>query len=206
MADLDSTDLDLLELPGQAPHTLDVDAELAALFGESNENGATPAGPAEPPPLVVGPVTSPSVGPADARLVLPFTPHSFADYSWLSALHLVPEHEQLLLRYPAIALKRHTQYGLVLMAAYLADTERRIRRNLKLGNDLFFYAEELELTEPETKHLKCRIVIKTLPHRVGMRIRFWENGPQGDVVGKSGVYEVRAAGLQRISGFRGTTR
>jgi hypothetical protein len=124
----------------------------------------------------------------------------------LSALHLVPEHEQLIRRYPAIGLKQHAQHGLVLMAAYLEDTGRKIRRNLKLGDDVFFYAEELELTEPETEALHCRIVVKMLRHRVGMRIRFWENGPQGDVAGKSGIYEVRATGLQLISGAKGTTR
>ena len=91
----------------------------------------------------------------------------------------------------------------MLLAAYLEDTTRRVRRNLKLGEHLFFAAPELELVEPDTKALNCRVIIKTLPHQVGMRIRYWENTPSGDVPGKSGTFIVTERGLERLGLHKG---
>jgi len=124
-----------------------------------------------------------------------------AEFAWEDAYHLVPPQIlPLLKRYPAIGISQHAQHGLVLLAAYLEDKQRRIRRNLQIGRDTFFYATELEILEPDTRTLNCRIVIKTFRHEPGMRIRFWQNTPNGDTPGRSGVFELTERGLRQLSG------
>lgn len=126
-----------------------------------------------------------------------------AEFAWENAYHLVPPPMLALLkRHPAIRMSQHAEHGLVLLAAYLEDKKRRIRRNLQIGRDTFFYATEIEIVEPDTRAFDCRIVIKTFRHEPGMRIRFWQNTPDGDTPGKSGVFETTARGLQQISGQR----
>jgi len=200
MADPVFTDAELAALFEEVkPPCLEVDGELAALLGESlDSTDARPTLVATPSTMVTVPVSGALASPAPAPVS-----QNQADYSWLQARHLVLQYERLILRYPAIGLMQHDQYGLVLVAAYLEDLNQRIRRNLTLGDDLFFHAPELELFEPDTKKLGCRIIVKTLRHQVGMRIRFWENRPQGDVLGKTGVYEVRERGLTLLTGSKG---
>lgn len=189
MADLQLTDEELAallaEVPPQHPRN---GTEIAALLGESVPPTPTSA---SLPPAAAATAPAESSGSQD-----------LGDYSWLRAIDLVPEHRQLILRYPAIGLKKHPQHGVVLMAAYLEDVKRRVRRNLKLGDQMFFHADALEVTEPETKALGCRLVIKTMRHQVGMRIRFWQNEPHGDAPGRSGTYEVRDSGLQLLKGIK----
>lgn len=176
---------DLSDLFTESPSTID-DDRVAALTG-------LPAVPSTPEPAQASALTASK----------PETPVRDDDYAWTRAFHLVPEFSRLLSRYPAIGLSQHPRHGLVLVAAYLEDTSRRVRRNLKFGDDLFFAVAELEVVEPETKALKCRVIIKTLPHQVGMRIRYWENTPAGDVPGKSGAFIVTERGLERLGHRKG---
>jgi len=126
-----------------------------------------------------------------------------AEFTWENAYHLVPPPMLALLkRHPAIGISQHPEHGLVLLAAYLEDKQRRIRRNLQIGSDTFHYATEIEILEPDTQAFDCRIVIKTFRHEPGMRIRFWQNTPDGDTPGKSGVFETTARGLRQLSGQR----
>jgi len=180
--------------------------ELAAMFAEAPDGSPSDdllnvlAGrPADARSLSLPVASERGIELKSASLVSGGGGDGTGEYSWLRAIHLVPAHRQLILRYPAIGLKRHSEHGIVLMAAYLEDTLRRVRRNLMLDGDLFFHADALEATEPDTKAIGCRIVIKTIRHRVGMRIRFWQNEAQGDALGKSGTYEVRESGLQLLT-------
>lgn len=126
-----------------------------------------------------------------------------AEFTWENAYHLVPPPMLALLRrYPAIGISQDPEHGLVLLAAYLEDKKRCVRRNLKIGNDTFFYATDLKILEPDTRAFDCRIVIKTLRHEPGMRIRFWQNTPDGDTPGKGGVFETTVRGLRQLSGQR----
>lgn len=201
------TDAELAALlESTTPARSDADAAFAALLGES----PTPEVPeAAPPPAVeqgVGhdvltPQPQPlvtSVGAGDGRQVA---------HAWENALHLLPPlFVRLVRRYPAIGVAEHPKHGLVLLAAYVEDTRRKVRRNLKLGDDLFFHAAELEALEPDTKTFDCRILVKTLRHQPGMRIRYWENTSAGDTVGKSGTFQVTERGLIRLGGVRGGGR
>jgi hypothetical protein len=201
MADPPFTDADLaVLLEGTKPAPLDVEGELAALLGEGLDViPAAPASAAMPTPMVSEPATE-GIEPAPSAP----TPagKNQDEYAWLRALHLAPQYQRLILRYPAIGLMQHDQHDLVLVAAYLEDVRQRIRRNLKLGDDLFFHAPEIEVFEPDTKKFGCRIMVKIMRHQVGMRIRYWENRPQGDVLGKTGIYEVREKGLTLVHGSR----
>jgi hypothetical protein len=124
-----------------------------------------------------------------------------AEFAWENAYHLVPPPMlRLVKRYPAIGISQHPDHGLVVLAAYLEDKQRRVRRNLQIGNDTFFYAPELEIVEPDTRAFDCRIVLKTFRHQPGMRIRYWQNTPNGDTPGKTGAFEVTERGLLQIIG------
>lgn len=148
---------------------------------------------------LVEPIVTPDSAAEFLSAPLPSVAAASNEYSWESAKHLLPEWAgRLIARYPAIGVSDHPVHGRVLVAAYLEDKGRRVRRNLKIGNDLFFYAEELELIEPDTKHLDCRVVIKTLPYRSGMCVRYWENTASGDAPGRSGTFELVAGGLKRM--------
>jgi hypothetical protein len=133
----------------------------------------------------------------------PNTRMPVSEHSWENAFHLVPPHLlPLLRRYPPIGLSQHPKHGLVILIAYLEDKGRRLRRNFKLGNDMFFHASELETLEIDTEGFDCRIVVKTFRHQPGMRIRYWENTPNGDTPGRSGSFDVTARGLRRQVGGR----
>jgi hypothetical protein len=85
----------------------------------------------------------------------------------------------------------------------LEDIQLRLRRNLKIGPDLFFHAPELEKIEPETESLGCRVILKAFTYKVGLHVRYWENTPTGDVVGKSGSFVLTDQGLTRLGGGPG---
>lgn len=193
------TDADLAALFEKTkPTDSEVDGDLATLLGEVPDiTSAAPVSVAMPIRMVTE---------AAAERIAPAMPapagKDQGDYAWLRALHLAAQYQRLILRYPAIGLMQHDQHGLVLVAAYLEDVNQRIRRNLKLGDDLFFHAPELEVFEPDTKKFGCRIIVKILRHQVGMRIRYWENRPQGDVLGKTGIYEVREMALTLLRGSK----
>lgn len=174
------------ELPGNDEPAVD---ELAALLGDLDAALA--------PAPVVTPVVSP-LPPADVVLAQ-------GGPAWDSALHLLPAWgRQLVGRYPAIGIAMREGHGRVLLAAYLEDTVNGVRRNLKIGDDIFHYADAIDKLEPDTKHLGCRIVLKTLAYRVGTTLRYWENTRQGDSVGKSGSFTLGEQGLRRTGAAKGS--
>jgi len=116
--------------------------------------------------------------------------------AWEAALHLVPGYEGLCTRYPPVTERQHPRFGRVIVLAYLEDRVRRVRRNSKIGQYMFFDYPELELIEPDTRSLNCRVSIKVIKYDVGLRIRFWENSSAGDVPGKSGAILVTEPGLR----------
>jgi len=156
---------------------------LAALLAPASDAGAASDQHQTPLPPVL---TAPSSQPAQATGAL----------SWEAALHLVPGYERLCTRYPPVTERQHPKFGRVIVVAYLEDKARRVRRNSKIGEYMFFDYPELGLVEPDTRSLECRISIKIIKYEVGLRIRFWENGPQGDVPGKSGAILVTEPGLR----------
>lgn len=203
--DLNELDLDML-FSDAAPSKPQDDDLLAALLGDSSPGEASGAAADE---VARANVAAAPVQPAGAVVAASPTsrtstassptgkPQKRTGYAWESALHLLPETVVTLIdRYPAIGLCQHSEFGLVVIAAYLEDTARRIRRNLKLGNDTFFYAPDLHSFAPDLEEFNCRVVVKTIRHQPGMVIRFWENTPDGDLPDR-GAYVVRARGFER---------
>lgn len=119
-----------------------------------------------------------------------------AQFTWLHAITLVPEYEPTIRRYPPIGVQRHPELGRVITAVYLEDSSQKIRRNFQLGESQFLAAQALRTIEPDTRKLNCRVIIKLIPYKLGMKIRFWENRAGGDVLSSHGVIEVIDAGLQ----------
>ncbi len=166
-----------------APASAHADPDLlAALLAPAPDLGAAGGQEQAPPPPVM---TAPFAPPSQATSAL----------SWEAALHLVPGHEQLCRRYPPITERQDPKHGRVIVLAYLEDKKRRVRRNFKIGEYMFFDHPELALVEPDVGDLECRITIKVIKYEVGLRIRFWENGPGGDVAGRSGAIVAREQGL-----------
>jgi hypothetical protein len=214
MADPQMDELDLAALFAAAKLREHYD-ELAALLGEPSPSSVPPtvceveegptvdASAALPSTLQVdgAAISSPARPPTPARSQ-PSNPVKRTGYAWEGARHLLPEPiVTLTSRYPALGMCQHTEFGLVVMAAYLEDTERRIRRNLKLGNHMFFDAPELDSFAPDLTAFKCRVVVKTILLQPGMVIRFWENTPNGDLPDR-GSYVVRERGFERQGGKR----
>lgn len=124
--------------------------------------------------------------------------------AWETALHLVPGYESLCRRHPPITERQDPKHGRVLVGVYLEDKVRGIRRNMKIGGDMFFDAEALAEITPDTQELQCRIVIKVFEYKPGTQIRFWENHRVGgDAPGKSGTVLVSDAGLRLQRSLKG---
>jgi hypothetical protein len=188
-ADVNLTAADVAEL-WPTPASQEIDA-LAALMGE-----APAAATSQPASTVVEATEAPVAGPPATPSGPVATPQPVEEhYAWLDAVHLVPEFERLVRNYPSIAAIAHPKHGRVIVLTYLADNDRGIRRNFSVGSQKFFDLDELEKIEPETKAFKCRILIKIIPYRVGLRIRCWENRPGGDDPRKKGLIVARESGL-----------
>lgn len=184
MADTNDFDWHQLLEPA-SPQPTDELAELLGEIARADLPPTTLLASAEPLPdedVVSAAVASQSSGPA-----------------WNKAVHLLPPWAMpLISRYPSIGVGQSTLHGRVLWAVYLEDTQLRLRRNLQIGNDVFFHAEELEKIEPNTKELGCRVVLKAFSYRVGLRVRYWENTPTGDVPGKTGAFILTEQGLRQV--------
>jgi hypothetical protein len=190
MADFDDFDFSNLVVPAPAP-PLD---ELAALLGEIESAEGLPVAP-----------TVPGAGAEDTAAIV--AAPQIEGPAWNRAKHLLPDWAiPLMGRYPSIGRGQSTRHGLVLWCLYLEDTEAGLLRNFKIGNDVFFHAAELELIEPDTQALGCRVVLKAFPFTVGTRVRFWESmrgtqpGTRLDTPGKSGAYLLTEQGLKRFGG------
>jgi len=187
----DDFDFSNLFVPSPTPPS----DELAALLGEI-EGAELP----RPVPTVVvdagaeAPTSTVTVSQIDAP-------------GWNRASHLLPAWAiPLLGRYPSIGVGHSKQHGRVLWGLYVEDTTMGVIRNLKIGNDVFFQAAELERIEPDTKAFGCRLILKAFPYTVGTRVRFWEStrgtesGARQDTPGKSGAYLLTEQGFVRLGG------
>lgn len=195
MAEVTFSAEELASLVESRPTPAEFEWPLTGPFGDE-PSAPTPAG---SQPYVE--VTASAVPEDPLRTVL--TPSASAapvQYAWENAYHLLPQQLlPLVKRYPAIGIMRHAKHGLVVLATYLEDKQKRIRRNLQIGNDTFQYASEIEIIEPDTRAFDCRIVIKMFRYQPGMRIRYWENTPNGDTPERSGAFELTEHGLRRIN-------
>lgn len=198
MADLNLSAEDLAALFEQDPAQHPEIDELAGLLGE-------PAAGDAPSSTAMKPSAPPVTRGAASLVPSPSVAEDGAGPAWLAALHLVPGYEAVVQRYPAITERQHPEFGRVIVLAYLEDKTARIRRNFKVGSELFFFTPELQEIAPDTSSLNCRVVIKIIRYQVGTTIRCWENRPGGDVPGMSRTIHVTERGLMlaRLPGQRG---
>jgi hypothetical protein len=188
MAELEFSAEELLALWDTGP-SLEGD-ELAALVGAAPLNANASAG-----ELTEVPPTSAQSATAGASAQSATARTAEENYAWLDAVQLIPKFEKLIRNYPPITTTTDPKHGRVIVLAYIEDRARGVRRNFKVGNQMFFDLDELERIEPETKALKCRILIKIIPYQVGLKIRCWENRPGGDDPRKKGLIVAKEGGL-----------
>jgi hypothetical protein len=215
MNENESHDLDLAALITDNVTRSEEDDLLASLIGDVSPSGTPPnetTAPSGLPIDVASPVLPAPISAlvyTESPLQIPTSasrmtvqPKKRSGYAWEDARHVLPEAVlPLIERYPAIGLCQHSDFGLVVLAAYLEDSARKIRRNLKLGEHMFFHAPELSVFERDLKEFNCRVVVKTIVHQPGMVIRFWENTKDGDLPDR-GSFVVRANGFERVPGVR----